>query len=60
MTARDNQKTFLDTPLETLISFLKEHAQGAFRARQIYDWFYNRQAGSFDECPTSRRAFARR
>ncbi len=49
MTARDTHKTFLDTPADTLLEFLKTHSQGAFRAKQIYDWFFNRDAGSFEE-----------
>ena len=49
MATRDTHKTFLDTPADSLFEFLTSQSQGAFRARQIYDWFFNRQAGSFEE-----------
>jgi len=49
MAAHDSQKTFLDTPAETLFEFLKTQGQGAFRAQQIYDWFFNRDAATFEE-----------
>src|SRR5262249_49451524 len=41
--------TFLDTPAESLFEFLKAHEQGAFRAKQIHDWFFNRGASTFEE-----------
>ena len=46
---RREQKTFLDTPADTLLEFLKNQGQGVFRAKQIYDWFFNRGAGTFEE-----------
>ncbi len=49
MAQNDNQKTFLDTPAETVLAFLKEQGQGAFRAKQIYEWFFKKDAGTFDE-----------
>jgi 23S rRNA (adenine2503-C2)-methyltransferase len=49
MTTKDTQKTFLDTPADHLLDFLKTQGQDVYRARQIYDWFFQRQAGSFDE-----------
>src|ERR1019366_2069559 len=49
MTVRDTHKTFLDTPADSLFEFLKGQGQGSFRAQQIYDWFFSRQAASFEE-----------
>src|SRR5258708_5795855 len=49
MTAKDTHKTFLDTPADTLLDFLKNQSQGGFRAKQIYDWFLNRDAATFEE-----------
>ena len=43
------QKTFLDVPADSLLDFLKEQGQGAFRAKQIYEWFFNRGAGAFQD-----------
>ncbi len=49
MTTKDTHKTFLDTPADTLLEFLKSQSQGVFRAKQIYDWFFNRDAATFEE-----------
>ncbi len=42
-------KTFLDTPADSLLEFLKGQSQGVFRAKQIYDWFFHRDAAAFEE-----------
>src|SRR5258708_3275470 len=49
MTTRDTHKTFLDTPADGLLDFLKNQSQGVFRAKQIYEWFFNRNAANFEE-----------
>ena len=49
MPSQASHKTFLDVPAESLLEFLKTHGQGAFRAKQIYEWFFNRGAGTFQE-----------
>jgi 23S rRNA (adenine2503-C2)-methyltransferase len=42
-------KTFLDVPTEDVIQFIKDAGQPAFRAKQVYSWFFERQAASFQE-----------
>jgi len=49
MTDKDTSKTFLDTPADSLLQFLKSQGQGAYRAHQIYDWFFHHQAATFEE-----------
>ncbi len=49
MSARASQKTFLDVPPDALLELLEAEAQGAFRAKQIYDWFFRRDAASFQD-----------
>jgi len=49
MSGRTSLKTFLDVPPDSLLEFLKSHSQGVFRAKQIHDWFFQKDAGSFDE-----------
>jgi 23S rRNA (adenine2503-C2)-methyltransferase len=44
-----NAKTFLDVPSDDIITFLAEHKAPAFRAKQIYEWFFNRLASDFEE-----------
>jgi 23S rRNA (adenine2503-C2)-methyltransferase len=49
MAPHTSQKTFLDVPADSLLDFLKTQGQSVFRAKQIYDWFFRKEAGSFDE-----------
>jgi 23S rRNA (adenine2503-C2)-methyltransferase len=49
MTTRTSQKTFLDVPPDSLMEFLKTQSQSVFRAKQIYDWFFRKDAGTFEE-----------
>ncbi len=49
MSAPPSRKTFLDVPPESLLDFLKTQSQGAFRAKQIYEWFFQKDAGSFQD-----------
>jgi len=49
MTTKDTAKTFLDTPTDSLLDYLKTQGQGVYRAQQIYNWFFQRQAASFEE-----------
>ena len=49
MPSRDTAKTFLDTPADSLLDFLKVQGQGGYRAKQIYEWFFSRQAATFEE-----------
>jgi 23S rRNA (adenine2503-C2)-methyltransferase len=49
MSNRPSQKTFLDVPSDSLLDFLKTQGQSVFRAKQIYDWFFRKEAASFDE-----------
>jgi 23S rRNA (adenine2503-C2)-methyltransferase len=42
-------KTFLDVPSDDLIDFLKAQQAPPFRARQIYEWFFQKQVPSFQE-----------
>jgi 23S rRNA (adenine2503-C2)-methyltransferase len=49
MATKDSHKTFLDTPAETLLEFLKAQGQSGFRAKQIHEWFFARQAATFGE-----------
>jgi 23S rRNA (adenine2503-C2)-methyltransferase len=42
-------KTFLDVPSEGLFDFLKSQSESQFRAKQIYDWFFHRDAANFQE-----------
>jgi 23S rRNA (adenine2503-C2)-methyltransferase len=44
--AMDNIK---DLTLEGLAAWLKSHGEPAFRARQVFQWLYQRQVRSFDE-----------
>ncbi len=59
MSTSIHRKTFLDVPGEALFDFLKAHGQAAFRAKQIYEWFFRRGAASFEamsDLPASLRA----
>jgi 23S rRNA (adenine2503-C2)-methyltransferase len=49
LTVRDDRKTFLDTPAEDLLEFLKKLSAPVFRAKQIYEWFFRKQAMGFEE-----------
>ncbi|MDX1904047.1 MAG: 23S rRNA (adenine(2503)-C(2))-methyltransferase RlmN [Thermonemataceae bacterium] len=43
------KKDIRSLSLETLQFFLKEHNQPTFRAKQIYDWLWQKQASNFEE-----------
>jgi|SRR6185437_8076531 len=43
-----DRKTFLDVPADDFLAFLKKEGIPAFRSRQVYDWFFNRQAADFE------------
>ncbi len=45
----DLRKTFLDVPPDDLIAFLEKSQAPAFRARQIYEWFFVKGADNFQE-----------
>lgn len=42
-------KTFLDVPADDLMDFLKENKSPIFRAKQIYEWFFEKRAASFQD-----------
>ncbi len=59
MSVRTSLKTFLDVPPDSLLDFLKVQSQSVFRAKQVYDWFFRKEAGSFEDMsdlPASLRA----
>nr|WP_198953673.1 23S rRNA (adenine(2503)-C(2))-methyltransferase RlmN [Rhodopirellula sp. MGV] len=47
--ARDERLHLLDFSLDELQTWLKEHGQPKFRAKQIFNWLYQKRARSFDE-----------
>src|SRR5262249_14498110 len=49
MPASESRKTFLDVPAESILEFLQANGEKAFRAKQIYDWFFRRGAADFKE-----------
>jgi 23S rRNA (adenine2503-C2)-methyltransferase len=40
-------KTFLDVPVDDFLLFLKKEGSPAFHGRQVYEWFFNRDAADF-------------
>lgn len=44
-----NKNNILSLSLNEIGSFLKEHGEKAFRAKQIYEWLWKKHAKSFDE-----------
>lgn len=49
MSERHVLRTFLDTPPADIERFLKEQDQPVFRMKQLRQWFFERQAASFEE-----------
>jgi 23S rRNA (adenine2503-C2)-methyltransferase len=46
---KDDRKTFLDVPADDVLEFLQAHQAPPFRAKQLYEWFFERGAANFQE-----------
>jgi 23S rRNA (adenine2503-C2)-methyltransferase len=46
---RDARKTFLDVPAEDILDFAKTQNVPAFHVRQVYEWFFRKEAGTFSD-----------
>ncbi len=50
-------KTFLDVPPEDILDFAKKHNVAPFHVRQIYDWFFQKNAADFADMTNLPQAF---
>ena len=56
MTAK-TKKTFLDVPPEDVMEFVKSHHIPAFHVRQMYEWFFKKEAFDFSDMTSLPLAF---
>jgi 23S rRNA (adenine2503-C2)-methyltransferase len=50
-------KTFLDVPPEDLMEFAKDQKVPAFHVKQVYEWFFKKDAADFSEMTNIPRGF---
>src|SRR5882672_4237113 len=51
------RKTFLDVPAEDVLAFAQAHQVPAYHARQIYAWYFKKNAHRFEEMTNLPHAF---
>jgi 23S rRNA (adenine2503-C2)-methyltransferase len=47
MTTTKSRKTFLDVPPDDILHFAETHQAPPFHVRQVYEWFFKKDAGTF-------------